>query len=56
MIAKGLRAVYTAVNAEAAAQALEELDDQWGDRYHTGMLLCLMVPGFCGVSLLGSVV
>ena len=33
MIAKGLRAVYTAVNADAAAEALDELDDQWGNRY-----------------------
>ena len=33
MIAKGLRAVYTAVNAETAAEALEELDEVWGNRY-----------------------
>ena len=25
--------MYTAVNAEAAAEALDELDEQWGNRY-----------------------
>lgn len=33
MIARGLRTVYTAVNAETAAAALDELDTQWGNRY-----------------------
>ena len=33
IIARGLRGVYTAVNAETAAQALDELDDQGGGRY-----------------------
>ena len=32
-IAKGVRSVYTAVNAETAAKELDELDDQWGNRY-----------------------
>ena len=32
-IVAGLRRVYTAVNAEAAAAALDELDEQWGNRY-----------------------
>ena len=32
-IVAGLRRVYTAVNAEAAAAALDELEEQWGNRY-----------------------
>ena len=32
-IVAGLRLVYTAVNAETAAQALDELEEQWGNRY-----------------------
>ena len=32
-IVAGLRRVYTAVNAEAAGKALDELEEQWGDRY-----------------------
>ena len=32
-IVAGLRRVYTAVNAEAAAEALDELEEQWGNRY-----------------------
>ena len=32
-IVAGLRRVYTAVNAEAAGKALDELDEQWGNRY-----------------------
>ena len=32
-IVAGLRRVYTAVNAEAAAAALNELEEQWGNRY-----------------------
>ena len=32
-IVAGLRRVYTAVNAEAAGKALDELEEQWGNRY-----------------------
>jgi len=32
-IAAGLRPIYTAVSAEAAGQALDEFDDQWGTKY-----------------------
>ena len=32
-IVAGLRRVYTAVNAETAAAALDELEEQWGNRY-----------------------
>ena len=32
-IVAGLRRVYTAVNAEAAVEALDELSEQWGNRY-----------------------
>ena len=32
-IVAGLRRVYTAVNAEAAVEALDELEEQWGNRY-----------------------
>ena len=39
-VVAGLRRVYTAVNAETAAEALDELEEQWGNRYpgcHTNM-------------------
>ena len=32
-IVAGLRRVYTAVNAETAGKALDELEEQWGNRY-----------------------
>ena len=32
-VVAGLRRVYTAVNAETAAEALDELEEQWGNRY-----------------------
>lgn len=32
-VAKALRPIYTAVNAEAAADALDEFELTWGDRY-----------------------
>ena len=35
----GLRRVYTAVNAEAAGKALDELEEQWGNRYPDAPIL-----------------
>jgi transposase-like protein len=32
-LSKDLKPIYQAVNAQAAAQALDELDDKWGTRY-----------------------
>jgi transposase-like protein len=32
-IKRDLKPIYTAVNAEAARAALDELTDKWGDRY-----------------------
>jgi putative transposase len=32
-LSKDLRPIYTAVNADAAAAALDDLDDKWGKRY-----------------------
>jgi putative transposase len=32
-IAAGLRPIYTAVSQEAAAEALDEFEDEWGTRY-----------------------
>ena len=34
-VVAGLRRVYTAVNAETAAEALDELEEQWGNRYES---------------------
>ena len=31
--ARGLRAIYTAATAEAAAQALDAFEEVWGDKY-----------------------
>lgn len=34
-VAKDLRTIYTAANADSAAQALDEFEDKWGQRYPT---------------------
>ena len=42
-IVAGLRRVYTAVNAEAAAEALDELEEQWGNRYPDASVMLLFL-------------
>ena len=42
-IVAGLRRVYTAVNAEAPAAALDDLEEQWGNRYPDAPMMLLFL-------------